>query len=316
MKRNSANTLVSGPTIEDDTKRLKITFNLVCLHGTTFHLQVPVALFDILPENLQAVKHVRLVLLDCLYRSFVQAVNKNSIHEIIIALPAPTKYVLSRTNISFNESTENIGILFEVKCQNSLQYIQQSIEVEILKIIDGWIFSSKDLNKHIQATSKSIEDQNILRKLVTVSNGISFIQNGSLLVGADDDDDDDDSVAPVAAGPGTVVPFQSPATLEVEFDLPNKGKIQGLLIRKGVTVIVGGGFHGKSTLLKAISEGVNDKRAGDGAEFVVTERNSLSICIEVNSDIPGKSHRVSSAKNIASNKIASKRIKTINVIHL
>ena len=58
---------------------------------------------------------------------------------------------------------------------------------------------------------------------------------------------------------GQVVPFKSPVNLSVEVKLPNRGTVRGLGIRTGVTLIVGGGFHGKSTLLKAIEAGVYNK---------------------------------------------------------
>ena len=45
-------------------------------------------------------------------------------------------------------------------------------------------------------------------------------------------------------------------------DLPHRGKITGMGIRKGITLIVGGGYHGKSTLLKALELGVYDHIAG------------------------------------------------------
>ncbi len=55
------------------------------------------------------------------------------------------------------------------------------------------------------------------------------------------------------------VPFKSPASFAVEVELPNRGKVRGLGVSEGVTLIVGGGFHGKSTLLKAIEAGVYNK---------------------------------------------------------
>lgn len=58
---------------------------------------------------------------------------------------------------------------------------------------------------------------------------------------------------------GQAIPFQSPANLSVELTLPNRGKVRGLGIRSGVMLIVGGGFHGKTTLLKAIEAGVYNK---------------------------------------------------------
>jgi hypothetical protein len=53
--------------------------------------------------------------------------------------------------------------------------------------------------------------------------------------------------------------FESPPSLAVEVNLPNRGRVSGMGIRKGVTLIVGGGFHGKTTLLKALEAGVYNK---------------------------------------------------------
>jgi predicted ABC-class ATPase len=50
--------------------------------------------------------------------------------------------------------------------------------------------------------------------------------------------------------------------------LPNVGAVRGMLLPKGISVIVGGGFHGKSTLLQALEVGVYNHVPGDGREFV------------------------------------------------
>lgn len=63
-------------------------------------------------------------------------------------------------------------------------------------------------------------------------------------------------------------------------ELPYKGKIRGMGIRKGVTLIVGGGYHGKSTLLKALETGVYPHIAGDGREYVVTDQAAVKIRAE------------------------------------
>jgi predicted ABC-class ATPase len=55
------------------------------------------------------------------------------------------------------------------------------------------------------------------------------------------------------------VPFKSPPALEVELQLPNAGAVRGMGIRKGITLIVGGGYNGKSTLLQALEKGVYNK---------------------------------------------------------
>lgn len=51
-------------------------------------------------------------------------------------------------------------------------------------------------------------------------------------------------------------------------------------IPKGVTLIVGGGFHGKSTLLNAIQLGVYNHSPGDGREFVCTDPTAFTIRAE------------------------------------
>ena len=76
------------------------------------------------------------------------------------------------------------------------------------------------------------------------------------------------------------VPFTSPPSLRVTLQVPNKGTMTGMGIPQGVTLIVGGGFHGKSTLLEALQVGVYNKVAGDGREGVVTDANAVKVRAE------------------------------------
>ena len=73
------------------------------------------------------------------------------------------------------------------------------------------------------------------------------------------------------------IPFQSPDTLRVTMTLPHKGKITGMGIPEGITLIVGGGYHGKSTLLNALELGVYNHVPGDGREYVVTNDTALKL---------------------------------------
>jgi predicted ABC-class ATPase len=77
-----------------------------------------------------------------------------------------------------------------------------------------------------------------------------------------------------------VVPFQSPPELEVELECPNRGRISGMGIPAGVTLIVGGGYHGKSTLLRAVEMGIYNHIPGDGREWVVTVPSAVKIRAE------------------------------------
>lgn len=74
------------------------------------------------------------------------------------------------------------------------------------------------------------------------------------------------------------VPFATPGSLLTELPLHNGGKVSGMGIPKGITLIVGGGFHGKSTLLQALEVGVYSHVPGDGREFVVADPYAMKVC--------------------------------------
>ena len=128
----------------------------------------------------------------------------------------------------------------------------------------------------------SVEDQEWVRSNLEVRGLIAFVPDGAVLPrmsGADDkpmvDNKGEDSDAP------KLVRFNSPDSLRVSFDLPNMGKtLAGIGIRKGITLIVGGGFHGKSTLLSALQVGMYNKIPGDGREFCVCTPNAVKIRAE------------------------------------
>ena len=67
------------------------------------------------------------------------------------------------------------------------------------------------------------------------------------------------------------VAFHSPDSLRITLNLPGHGPISGMAIHRGITLIVGGGYHGKSTLLKALESGVYNHIPGDGREYVITD---------------------------------------------
>mmetsp|Transcript_2506 Transcript_2506/g.2761 ORF Transcript_2506/g.2761 Transcript_2506/m.2761 type:complete len:639 (-) Transcript_2506:1437-3353(-) len=129
--------------------------------------------------------------------------------------------------------------------------------------------SADQLKNHIEM----VEDQVWLQKQLESRNIVAFVRNGAILPrrsGADDKPMDCDAV-----------PFKSPSRLEMEFVLPNSGnKIAGMGILKGITLICGGGFHGKSTLLQTIQIGLYPKISGDGREFCMTSVDACKIRAE------------------------------------
>lgn len=115
------------------------------------------------------------------------------------------------------------------------------------------------------------EDQHFIRDEMKKKDIVAFLADGSILPRESGVSD-----RPLKDG----IPFHSPETMAVTFRLPHKGNLRGMGIRKGITLIVGGGYHGKSTLLKALERGVYDHIAGDGREYVITDETALKLRAE------------------------------------
>ncbi|BBB32641.1 ABC transport system ATP-binding protein [Thermotomaculum hydrothermale] len=135
-----------------------------------------------------------------------------------------------------------------------------------------------NLLKHI----KVYGDYCFIKKSLKEKRLVAFIPNGSILPRRSGIDE-----RPPELNKTTIIPFKSPESLLVEFDLPNYGKIHGMGIPEGVTVITGGGFHGKSTLLKAIERGIYGHIPEDGRELVATVENAVKIRAEDGRNIEG-----------------------------
>lgn len=135
---------------------------------------------------------------------------------------------------------------------------------------NSFFYSKLDKQKVEKAVFLS-EDQEEIRRILQKEGWICFVANGSIL--------------PRMSGVSDLplmksVVFQSPVSMERSLKLPHRGEIKGMVIPKGVTLIVGGGYHGKSTLLKAIQAGVYNHIEGDGREFVITDETAVKIRAE------------------------------------
>jgi predicted ABC-class ATPase len=126
---------------------------------------------------------------------------------------------------------------------------------------------------------KTIEDANHLRDLLPSLGLVAFVGDGAVLPresGATD--------RPLREG---AVPFRSPEEFRVRVRLPNRGAVTGMGIPEGVTLVAGGGFHGKSTLLQALSWGVYDHAPGDGRELVVARGDAVKVRAEDGRSVAG-----------------------------
>ena len=124
------------------------------------------------------------------------------------------------------------------------------------------------------------EDADALRAELDARHWVAFVADGAKLARKSGVDD-----RPLLGD--TTVPFSTPAGLTEVVKLPNAGTIRGMPIPRGVTLIVGGGYHGKSTLLRAIERGVYNHCCGDGRESVVTDHSAVKVRAEDGRSVAG-----------------------------
>ncbi|WP_367989948.1 P-loop domain-containing protein [Vibrio sp. NTOU-M3] len=207
---------------------------------------------------------------DFIARSFATfAKQENSVS---IALTGQT--VMDSTAVLFTE--QGIEIRFRVDLPAEGRSVLGKRAINALTFHLPKFVRRATLERELDLTAlkhhcESIEDQVAMREQLKQKGLIAFVGNGSIL--------------PRIAGNCDLpmkqaVAFQSPENLTVELNTPNQGPVKGMGIPQGITVIVGGGFHGKSTLLNAIERSIYNHLPGDGREFVVTNEEAMKIRAE------------------------------------
>jgi len=196
-----------------------------------------------------------------------------------LRMEVPGQAVLERTSVQVLASKGYAEARFEVGLPASGRSIEGQWAIQILtgsvpQLVEmGLLWRNLDqanLTAHVHA----VEDQESLRAQLMDRNLVAFIADGSILPRLHGQSD-----KPMAAG--ATVSFSSPDTLRVSFNLPNRAApVEGMGIPAGVTLLVGGGFHGKSTLLQAVQLGVYNHIIGDGRELVSCNADAVKIRAE------------------------------------
>lgn len=145
------------------------------------------------------------------------------------------------------------------KHKKSIQMLTKDLPDVVNRFIEE--FNKEGFYEALELSKKQEEIRTWLKE-----NGyLAFVANGSILPRDKGSDD------PML----TAIPFQS--TIEDEVEIFG---MKGMAFKKGVTVITGGGYSGKSTLLDAISAGIYNHVSGDGREFVITDASAMKISAE------------------------------------
>ena len=234
------------------------------------------------PADLYDTEEKRFALQDELLRTFARVLKpysfqaKGSGKSGLMSVSQPGQEILARTGCEIDSQRGDVILRMEIGFPANGRTINgRELEKILFTFLPQCVQKSlfyKSLDAvRLQKTACLAEDQTFLRQQLQERGLVAFVANGAVL--------------PRESGVSNrpmkdAVVFQSPKTMEVEMALPNGGSIRGMGIPKGVTLIVGGGYHGKSTLLKALELGVYNHIAGDGREYVVTDATAMKIRAE------------------------------------
>lgn len=232
------------------------------------------------PLELFDTKYKKIALEDYLTRLFYSNINKFSSRVFgsgksgLINISRCDQEILERTSVII--SPKEIQVRFEVgfpaRGRTVLSKELEKILFDFLpQIIDNTLIYNNLNKSSIKNRIELSEDQNYIRKYLKENDYVAFVANGSILPR-----ESGISTKPLKNG----LKFYSPKSLEIEIDLPFKGKTKGMAIKKGITLFVGGGYHGKSTVLKALELGVYNHIEGDGREYVITDDTALKVRAE------------------------------------
>ena len=192
----------------------------------------------------------------------------------IITVSRPGQEVLERT--ACEVGGDGITVRFEVGFPANGRTINatelEKILFDFLPVcVEQSLYYAKTPKQELEKVIFLAEDQQYIREELKKQEMVAFIADGSVLPRESGVSD-----RPLKDG----VPFHAPETMAVTLQLPHKGALRGMGIKKGITLIAGGGYHGKSTLLQALELGVYNHIAGDGREYVITEETALKLRAE------------------------------------
>ncbi len=234
------------------------------------------------PAELYRNSYQRIALQDYLLRQFGRQLEKLSFRAKgsgksgLLAMSRPGQEVLERTASQIEPETGNLTVRFEVGFPANGRTVNarelEKIFFELLpECVEQTLFAKAlDMKKVRQAVFLA-EDQQYIREQLKPQGLVAFVADGSILP----------RESGVSGRPmRDAVPFVTPPSLKVTMELPHRGTITGMGIKKGITLIVGGGYHGKSTLLKALELGVYNHIAGDGREYVICDETAMKMRAE------------------------------------
>ncbi|HIP63345.1 MAG TPA: ATP-binding protein, partial [Archaeoglobus profundus] len=195
-------------------------------------------------------------------------------YSCFIGIPKPSSRILLRSCVEVEDGNNIILRLYIGLPAKGRRILGDKAEILLLEVVPEVIKSILELKNRISEIKRHIQnylDQEYLRQWLYKEDYLFFIADNSILPRESSLSD-----KPMA----NATPFKSPNTLKVQVKLPSGKVVTGMAAPKGLIVVTGGGYHGKTTLLEAIQEGIYNHVEGDGRELVVSRRYTVTVRAE------------------------------------
>ena len=233
-----------------------------------------------IPYELTDTKEKNIAVSDFLTRNFYKEIQKNGNDSSgtggsgRIFIDRCGQEILERTSVLIKE--EKIEVRFEMGMPARGRRImgkaaQKIIFEQLPKIVEKSIIYDNLKKEALKEQIILVLDQEYIRKILKEKGLVTFVANDSILPRENGISD-----KPMK----NAVKFKSPEKFEITLNLPSGKEVSGMGIPKGITLIIGGGYHGKSTLLAALERGIYNHVAQDGREFIISESNAVKIRAE------------------------------------
>ena len=233
-----------------------------------------------IPYELTDTKEKNIAVSDFLTRNFYKEIQENGNDSSgtggsgRIFIDKCGQEILERTSVLIKE--DKIEVRFEMGMPARGRRImgkaaQKIIFEQLPKIVEKSIIYDNLKKEALKEQIVLVLDQEYIRKILKEKGLVTFVANDSILPRENGISD-----KPMK----NAVKFKSPEKFEITLNLPSGKEVSGMGIPKGITLIVGGGYHGKSTLLAALERGIYNHIAQDGREFIISETDAVKIRAE------------------------------------
>ena len=247
--------------------------------GTLFVVRVPSGVAGF-PPNLYTTAIRRTALEDLLVRKVAEAIARTAAYDdqgisrrrMFVATPG--QKILPRSALVISEDFIEARLTVNLPARRGRILGEEARHVffeELPAVVNAALVFCNLEETEVNQFVDLMEDADAIRQTLPTRGLVGFIGEGAFLIRQDNSDKPDYD---------RDVPFIVPDELLVDMDVPNKGRIRGLGIPTGITVVLGDAYSGRTELMKALAAGIYNHVPGDGREYVISMPDTVYVAAE------------------------------------